>query len=111
MRFKRSTVLVFTTEMTGDDVRVEFHPRPSGASRHDLWRVVIRRAGEQLALDWFASLTDPPRAQDAAYFIERRIAAPIVRTGMRHSDPHRRPASHYAAWLAADEPRRPQRVA
>jgi hypothetical protein len=108
MKFRRSAILVFTTEMTGDDVRVEFHPMKPGTSR-ELRRVVIRRGGEQLALDWFASFTDRPRVEDAAYYIEKHVAAPIVWTNTRHSDPHRRSASHYAAWPAAHEPVQAQR--
>jgi len=106
VRFKRSAILVFTTELTGDDVRVEFHPVKPSSSR-ELWRVVIRRAGVQVALDWFASVTDPPRAHDAAYYVEKYIAAPLVRTGMRHADPHRRPAAHAIVGDAA--PTAPER--
>jgi hypothetical protein len=101
MRFRRSAVLIFTTILTGDEVRVEFHPRKSAAGPHHIWRVVIRRAGDLLALDWFASVTAPPHAHDAAYLVEKRVVASIVRTGKRHADPHQRPASHYATWPAA----------
>jgi hypothetical protein len=104
MRFKRSTILVFTVEMSGDDVRVEFHPSKPSPPSHRLWRVVVRRAGEQLALDWFAGVTEPPRAQDAAYYIEKHVVAPIVRTRLRHSDPHRRPSAH--AGLLTTSPAR-----
>ena len=101
MRFKRSAILVFTTELTGDEVRVEFYPRKPETQSRGFRRVVIRRAGKQLALDWFSTVMDPPRAQDAAYYVEKHVAAPIVRTGLRHSDPHRRPAAHALTGQAA----------
>jgi hypothetical protein len=91
---ERTTVVVVTIEMTGGDVRVEFHPTEPEPPCLSARRVVIRRASEQLARDWFTSLTDPPRAQDAAYYVEKHIAASIV---------HQRPSSHHAVWAAAPD--------
>jgi hypothetical protein len=100
---ERTTVVVVTVEMTGGDVRVEFHPTKPEPPCLSARRVVIRRAGEQLARDWFTSLTDQPRAQDVAYYVEKHIAAPIARTGLAHDDPHQRPALHHAVWAAAPD--------
>jgi hypothetical protein len=72
---------------------------------------VIRRAGEQLARDWFTSLTEQPRAEDAAYYVAKHIAASIVRTALAHDDPHQRPASRGAAWASAPDSASRRRVA